>query len=142
MLLSTIHARVARSARALLAVALLLTATHQSASAQQAARSRVAVDAASRAVQPSRPFSFRPAPAAPDTVEQTNPVAHGAKVGALIGAAAGLVYTLALNITKNCTEQNNVACDKDQHDYRTFTYPIYGGALGAVVGAVIGSARR
>ncbi|MBW8769761.1 MAG: hypothetical protein JF589_08405 [Gemmatimonadetes bacterium] len=143
MLSSTIRCRLVQSSRAALGVALLLAATaFQSAGAQQAARLRVAVDAAPRAVQPSRPASFRPVPAAADSTEHSNPRVHGAKVGALVGVAAGLVYTLALNTTKSCTEKNNVVCAEDQHDYRTFTYPILGGLIGAVVGAVVGSARE
>jgi hypothetical protein len=67
---------------------------------------------------------------------------HGAKVGALVGVAAGLVYTLVLNSTKSCTEKTQLVCNQDEHDYRTFTYPIYGGVLGGVVGAMIGAYRR
>ena len=143
MLLSTIQDRVARSARAALAVAVLMMATpHQHASAQQATRLRVAVDAAPRAVQPPRPVSFLPPPAAPDSSEHRNPVVHGAQIGALVGVAAGLAYTLVLNTTKSCTEKNNVVCPQDQNDYRTFTYPIIGGVAGGVLGAMIGGRRR
>jgi hypothetical protein len=143
MLLSTLRGRVVQSARAGLAVAVLMLATApQSASAQQATRLRVAVDAAPRAVQPPRPTSFRPLPAAPDSSEHANPVVRGAQIGALVGIAAGLAYTLVLNTTKSCTEKNNVVCDEDQHDYRTFTVPIVGGVMGAVAGAAIAARRR
>ena len=143
MLQSTIRDHFVRSALTVIAVALLLVATAlQSANAQQAARLRVAVDAAPRAVQPPRPTSFRPMPVAADSGEHANPVAHGAKVGALVGVAAGLAYTLLLNTKKSCTEKTNLVCNEDEHDFRTFTYPLYGGVIGAVVGGVIGSARR
>ena len=143
MLLSTLPGRVVLSARASLAIAVLMTFTaFQSSSAQQAARVRLAVDAVPRAVQPPRPTSFRPMPVAADSGERRNPVVHGAQVGALVGVAAGLVYTLALNTTKSCTEKNNLVCSEDEHDYRTFTIPIYGGVVGAVVGAMIGAKNR
>ena len=138
----TIRSRFVHSARAGLAIAVLLVATFQSAGAQQASRLRVAVDAAPRAVQPTRPASLRPLPAAPDSGEHANPVVRGATIGALIGVGAGLVYTLALNTTKSCTEKNNVVCSEDEHDYRTFTIPLYGGVLGGVLGAMIGAYRR
>jgi len=142
MLLSTLPGRVDQSARASLAIAVLMMFTAlQSASAQQTARVRLAVDAVPRAVQPPRPVSFRPMPAAVDSSEHSSTIAHGAKVGALVGVAAGLVYTLVLNTTKSCTEKNNLVCSEDEHDYRTFTYPIYGGVLGAVVGAMVASRR-
>jgi len=125
------------------AVAVLITVTAlQGASAQQATRLRVAVARAPRAVQPAGPVSFRPRPAAPDTIEHANPVVRGAEIGALVGAAAGFVYTLVLNTTKSCTEKNNVVCAEDVHDYRTLTYPIYGGVIGGVLGAMIGGYRR
>ena len=114
----------------------------QNANAQQATRLRVAVDAAPRAVQPPRPVSFLPAPAAPDSSERRNPVVHAAQVGALVGVAAGLAYTLVLNTTKSCTEKNNIVCDEDEHDYRTFTIPIIGGVAGGVLGAMIAARRR
>jgi hypothetical protein len=140
---SRIRGRVAQSARTgLVAVALMLATALQSAGAQQAARLRIAVDAAPRAVQPPRPTSFRPLPAAPDSGEHASPMVHGAKVGALVGVAAGLAYTLVLNTKKSCTEKTNLVCAEDEHDYRTFTYPIFGGVLGGVVGAVIGASKR
>jgi hypothetical protein len=143
MLLSTIRGRVAQSVRVALAVAVLMMATpHQHANAQQATRLRVAVEAAPRAVQPPRPVSFLPPPAAPDSSEHRNPVVHGAQIGALVGVAAGLAYTLVLNTTKSCTEKNNLVCSEDEHDYRTFTIPIYGAVVGAVVGAMIGAKNR
>src|SRR4051794_35471496 len=100
MLVSTLQGRVVLAARASLAIAVLMMFTAlQSASAQQTARVRLAVDAVPRAVQPSRPTSFRPlpAPVAPDSGEHANPVVKGAQIGALVGIAAGLAYTLALN---------------------------------------------
>ena len=140
---SSIRGRLLQSARAALPVALLMSATAlPSAGAQQAARLRVAVDAAPRAVPAPPPASFRPLPPAPDSSEHTNPVVHGAKVGALVGVGAGLLYTLVLNSTKSCTEKTQLVCAEDENDYRTFTYPIYGGVLGGVVGAVIGKYRR
>jgi hypothetical protein len=143
MLSSTMHRRLVRSARTTLgAVVLVAAAALQSAGAQQAARLRVAVDAAPRAVPSPRPVSFRPPRAAADSGEHASPVVHGAKVGALVGVAAGLVYTLVLNTTKSCTEKTQLVCAQDEHDYRTFTYPIYGGVIGGVVGALIGSTRR
>jgi len=138
-----IRAQLVRSARAVAAAALLLaTAALQSASAQQATRLRVALDGAPRAAQAPRAAWFRPMPAATDSAEHSSPVAHGAKVGALVGVAAGLVYTLVLNTKKSCTEKTNLVCNEDQHDFRTFAYPLYGGVIGAVVGGVVGSARR
>ena len=143
MLPSMIRRPLLLSARAIVAVALLLMATaFQRANAQQAARLRVAVDAVPRAMAPARPTSFRPMPAAADSTEHAHPVAHGAKVGALVGVAAGLAYTLVLNTKKSCTEKNNLVCSEDEHDFRTFTYPLYGGVIGAVVGGVIASARQ
>ena len=125
------------------AVAVLMMATAlQGASAQQATRLRVAVAAAPRVVQPSGPVSFRPRPAAPDTVEHASPVVRGAEIGVLVGAGAGLLYTLVLNTTKSCTEKNNLVCNEDAHDNRTLTYPLYGGVLGGVLGAMIGAYRR
>jgi hypothetical protein len=121
---------------------LVAAAALQSAGAQQAARLRVAVDAAPRAAPSPRPASFRPARAAADSGEHGNPVMHGAKVGALVGVAAGLAYTIVLNTTKSCTEKTQLVCSQDEHDFRTFTYPIYGGILGGVVGAMIGRYRR
>jgi len=143
MMSSTNRGRVARSARAGLAVAVLLLATTvQSAGAQQAARLRLAVDAAPRAVQPTRPTSFRPMPVAADSGEHANPVVRGAQIGALVGVGAGLLYTLVLNSTKSCTEKNNLVCSEDEHDYRTFTVPIYTGVVGGLLGAAIGGYRR
>jgi len=123
-------------------IAMLLATTFQGAGAQQASRLRVAVDAAPRVVTPARPTSFRPLPAAPDSGEHSNPVVRGATIGVLVGAGAGLLYTLVLNTTKSCTEKNNVVCNEDEHDYRTFTIPLYGGVLGGVLGAMIGAYRR
>ena len=143
MLLSTIQGRVVQSARAGLVVAALMTATAlQSAGAQQATRLRVAVDAVPRAVQSPRPASFRPLPTVPDSGEHANPVVRGAQIGALVGVAAGLAYTLVLNTTKSCTEKNNLVCAEDAHDYRTFTVPIVGGVVGGVLGAMIAARRR
>lgn len=143
MLQSTIRGRVAQSTRVALAVALLMMATPlHHANAQQATRLRVAVEAAPRAVQPPRPVSFLPPPAGPDSSEHRNSVVHGAQIGALVGVAAGLAYTLVLNTTKSCTEKNNIVCDQDQNDYRTFTYPIIGGVAGGVLGAMIAGRRR
>ena len=143
MLLSTIRGRVAQWARVALAIAVLMIVTpHQHANAQQATRLRVAVNSVPRAVQPPRPVSFLPPPAAPDSSEHRNSVVHGAKIGALVGVAAGLAYTLVLNTTKSCTEKNNVVCSEDQNDYRTFTYPIIGGVAGGVLGAMIAGRRR
>jgi hypothetical protein len=139
---STIRGRVAQSARAGLAIAVLFATAFQSAGAQQASRLRVAVDAAPRAVPVARPASFRPMPAAPDSGEHANPVVRGATIGALVGVGAGLVYTLVLNTTKSCTEKTNVVCSEDEHDFRTFTIPIYGGVLGGVLGAMIAARRR
>ena len=121
--------------------ALTMTTALQSAGAQQLTRSRVAVDAAPRAVPPP-PTSFRPMPVAADSGEHANPVVRGAQIGALVGVAAGLVYTLALNSSKSCTEKTNVVCREDEHDFRTFTYPIYGGVIGGVFGALVGMRRR
>jgi len=143
MLPSTVRGRVVQSARAVLAVAVLMMVTPlQHANAQQATRLRVAVNAVPRAVQPPRPVSFLPPPAAPDSSEHRNAVVHGAQIGALVGVAAGLAYTLVLNTTKSCTEKNNVVCPEDQSDYRTFTYPIIGGVAGGVLGAMIAGRRR
>ncbi|HEX7979449.1 MAG TPA: hypothetical protein VF461_12665 [Gemmatimonadaceae bacterium] len=143
MLLSTLQGRVVQSARAVLTVAVLMMATaHQSANAQQATRLRLAVDATPRAAQPPRPTSLHSLPVAADSGERRNPVVHGAQVGALVGVAAGLAYTLVLNTTKSCSEKTNIACAEDQHDYRTFTVPIIGGVLGGVVGALVGAYRR
>ncbi|HEX7942440.1 MAG TPA: hypothetical protein VF488_11585 [Gemmatimonadaceae bacterium] len=114
----------------------------QSASAQQATRLRLAVDATPSAAQPTRPTSLRTLPVVADSGERRNPVAHGAQVGALVGVAAGLAYTLVLNTTKSCSEKTNIACEEDQHDYRTFTIPIFGGVIGGVVGALFGASRR
>jgi hypothetical protein len=140
---STIRGRVVQSARAALAIALLAATAFGSAGAQQATRLRLAVDAAPRAAAPAHPVSFRPRPAAPDSAEhRANPVMHGAQIGALIGVGAGLVYTLALNTTKSCTEKTNLVCPEDQHDNRTFTIPLYTGVLGGVLGAMIGAYRR
>ena len=140
---STIRGRLFQLVRAALPVALLMTAMAlPSAGAQQATRLRVGVDAAPRAVPAPRPASFRPLPAPADSTEHGSPVVHGAKVGALIGVGAGLLYTLVLNSTKSCTEKTQLVCAEDEHDYRTFTYPIYGGVIGGVVGAVIGKYRR
>jgi len=140
---STLLGRVVRSARAVLAIAAFMTAPAlQSAGAQQAARLRLAVDAAPRAVPAPRPFSFQPTPAPMDSVEHGSSVKHYATVGALVGVAAGLVYTIALNTTKSCTERNNVVCREDEHDNRTFTYPLYGLVLGGVFGALVGTTRH
>jgi hypothetical protein len=139
---STIRSRVVQSARAGLAIAVLVATALQSANAQQASRLRVAVDAAPRAVPPPRAASLRPMPAAPDSGEHANPVVRGATIGALIGVGAGLLYTVVLNSTKSCTEKNQVVCSEDEHDYRTFTIPIYSGVLGGVLGAMIGAYRR
>src|SRR4051812_29627290 len=67
---STIRSRLLQPARAAVPVALLMIATAlPSASAQQATRLRVAVDAAPRAIQPPRPTSFRPMLLAADSSE-------------------------------------------------------------------------
>src|SRR5690349_2147994 len=125
---STIRGRVVQSARAGLAIALLAATALGSAGAQQATRLRLAVDAVPRAAAAARPVSFRPMPAAPDSSEhRPNPVVRGAQIGALVGVGAGLVYTLALNTTKSCTEKNNLVCNEDAHDNRTFTIPLYSG---------------
>jgi hypothetical protein len=144
MLSSTVRSRLVQSARVAMAVAALTMATAlQSAGAQQLTRSRVAVDAPPRAVPPPARTSFRPMPVAADSGgEHANPVVRGAQIGALVGVAAGLVYTLALNTSKSCTEKTNVVCREDEHDYRTFTYPIYGGVLGGLMGALVGASRR
>ena len=125
------------------ALALLLAATaFGTAGAQQATRLRVAVDATPRAVQPARTTSLRPMPAAPDSTERQNPVARGAKIGALIGVGAGLAYTIVLNSVRSCTEKMNISCPEDEHDNRTLMIPIYGGVLGGLLGAAIGAYRR
>ena len=124
-------------------LALLLSATaFGSAGAQEATRLRAAVDASPRAVEKPRTTSLRPMPAAADSGEHRNPVVRGAQIGALVGVGAGLLYTIVLNSVRSCTEKNNLVCNEDEHDFRTFTYPLYGGVIGAVVGGVIGSARR
>ena len=139
----TNRGRVAQSARAVLAVAVLLLATtFQSAGAQQAARLRLAVDAAPRAAHPTRSTSLRPMPVAADSVEHANPVVRGAQIGALVGVGAGLLYTIVLNSTRSCTEKTNLVCPEDEHDYRTFTIPIYGGVIGGAIGAAIGAYWR
>ena len=138
----TLESRLVQSARALLMAAMLMATAAHGAHAQQVARVRVAVDVAPRAAELPRNTSLRPLPVAPDSGEHSSPKVHGAKVGALIGVAAGLVYTLALNTKKSCTEKTQLVCTEDEHDYRTFTYPIFGGLIGAVVGAVVGSARE
>jgi hypothetical protein len=139
---STLRSRLVQSARATVAVGVLMMTALPSAGAQQAARSRVAVDAAPRAIQPTAPTSFRPMPVAADSGEHANPVVRGAQIGALVGVAAGLVYTLALNTSKSCTEKTQLVCTQDEHDYRTITYPIYGGVIGGVLGALVGASRR
>ena len=140
---STIRGRLVQSARAGLAIALLAATAFGSAGAQQATRLRLAVDAVPRAAAPARPVSFRPMPAAADSGEhRPNPVVRGAQIGALIGVGAGLVYTLALNTTRSCTEKTNLVCKEDEHDYRTFTIPLYSGVVGGVLGAMIGGYWR
>ena len=124
-------------------LALLFTATaFGGARAQQTTRLRVAVDGPPSAASEPRAPSLRPMPAKADSVERSNPVVHGAKVGALIGVGAGLLYAVVLNSTKSCTEKNNLVCPEDEHDYRTFTVPIYGGVIGGLLGAAIGAYRR
>lgn len=134
---------VGQTARRGIALALLLTATaFGGAGAQQAARLRVAVDAPPRVAAEARAPSLRPMPAAPDSVERSNPVVRGAKIGALVGLGAGLAYTIVLNSVRSCTEKMNFVCAEDEHDNRTLLVPIYGGVLGGLLGAAIGAYRR
>jgi hypothetical protein len=141
---SILRGRLVRSAGPVLAGLLLATPFHD-AGAQQAARLRLAVSVAPamRPIPVPVRASLRPASATADTIEhRRNPIVHGAQIGALVGVGAGLIYTLALNTTKSCTEKNNIVCREDEHDYRTFTIPIYTGVLGAVVGAMVGARNR
>ena len=143
MLSSTLRGRLVQSAGPVLAVAILLATPPHDAGAQQATRLRLAVHAAPTAAPAPARASLRPMPAPADSTEpRRNPVVHGAQIGALVGVGAGLLYTLALNTKKSCTEINNVVCAEDEHDYRTFTIPIYTGVLGAVVGAMVGARHR
>ena len=140
---SSTRACVGQSARHIVMLALLLTATaFGGARAQQATRLRAAVDASSRAVAKPQTTSLRPMPAAADSGEHRNPVMRGAQIGALVGVGAGLLYTIVLNSVRSCTEKNNLVCPEDEHDNRTFTVPIYGGVIGGLLAAAIGAYRR
>ncbi len=140
---SSTRACIGQRARHAVMLAVLSTATaFNGAGAQQAIRLRAAVDASPRAVEKPQAASLRPMSAAPDSGEHKNPVVRGAQIGALVGVGAGLLYTIVLNSVRSCTEKNNIVCPEDEHDYRTFTVPIYGGVIGGLLGAAIGAYRR
>ena len=71
-----------------------------------------------------------------------HPILRGAGVGAVVGAAAGLVYAVIIDTQSTCNLPRGVGCTEDERALAYIVLPIYGTMFGAVVGGVVGALRR